>query len=429
MFRFWKRKKPVETIPNDAAEQRAVEPAVSDEAAVSDVADALAPVEQVGVEAPEAVEDPVVAEPPADPIPENRSPEHRDLLVHMLGEGAWCVDYLRTENGSIELGGWAVAPGYPSSALEFTLNDRRFDEVGYPLRRDDLEQLVWYVPEGLKCGVICRMHASPEEAFPDGTAVLKFTVKETGAPVREEHNYYYDARTASDPLPPAELRMRVHGTANEFSFRMEGYSNFVKVRLALQRIFGRDYGDFTSILDWGCGCGRFLRYFRDVERSGALTGADVDKESVQWSAANLPFAKCVALPLHPPSPLDNAAYDLLIGISIFTHLGEREQFEWLEELGRIAAPGAVLLMSIHGETAVSRQAWSMHELLVWKANGFTVGASGDLDGVLEEADYYKTTFHTRAYIEQHWTGYFDIVELIPGYIGNLQDLVVMVKRA
>ena len=368
-------------------------------------------------------------EPIAEQLPVDRSSGHRDLLAGLLGSGAWCVDYLKEEDdGTIEVAGWTIAPGYEPGALDFTLNDQPFDEVAYPLPREDLREAMWYVPEGLASGFVCRMHRRLEEVCPNGSGVLKFIDKQTGQPLREEHNYYYDARKVGPELPPPSLRARVHGSANGRSFRLEGYTHFVKLELVLRRLFGRGYRDFGSLLDWGCGCGRFLRYFRDIDADLAITGADVDREAVEWVATNFPFVRGVSLPLHPPSPLQPSAHDLIIGISIFTHLGEPEQFEWLEELQRVAAPGAVLLMSVHGETAVSRQPWSVRQLFDWRARGFAAGTSGDLDGVLEEADYYKTTFHTREYILANWSRYFDIKEIVPGYLGNLQDLVVMVRR-
>jgi hypothetical protein len=82
----------------------------------------------------------------------------------------------------------------------------------------------------------------------------------------------------------------------------------------------------------------------------AITGADIDDDNLAWCRAHLPFATYVHLPLHPPSLLPERSFDLLIGLSIFTHLSEPVQFEWLGELQRVSAPGATLLMSIHGPT-------------------------------------------------------------------------------
>jgi hypothetical protein len=96
-------------------------------------------------------------------------------------------------------------------------------------------------------------------------------------------------------------------------------------------------------------------------------------------------------------------------------------------LHRLSADDAVLLMSIHGNTAVCRQSWSLDLLRHWLKKGFVAGPDPSLDSVLGEKGYYQTTAHTQSYVRNHWSKFFDIVEIVPGYIGNLQDLVVMRK--
>ena len=62
-------------------------------------------------------------------------------------------------------------------------------------------------------------------------------------------------------------------------------------------------------------------------------------------------------------------FDLLVRLSVFTHLNEPEQFEWLDELKRIASKGAVLLMTIHGDAA----AWMTisQRILLWIVSGLS----------------------------------------------------------
>ena len=55
------------------------------------------------------------------------------------------------------------------------------------------------------------------------------------------------------------------------------------------------------------------------------------------------------------------------------------------------------------------------------------GRNADLDGYTSDHDYYRNTFHTEAYIRARWSRYFDILHIIPGAIGNHQDVVVLRK--
>ena len=116
-----------------------------------------------------------------------------------------------------------------------------------------------------------------------------------------------------------------------------------------------------------------------------------------------------------------------MGVSIFTHLTETVQLEWLGELQRLSARGALLLMSIHGPTihAMSGDGAFCESV---QQKGIVDGRSYDLDAVLEDKEYYRTTHHSHAYVRKVWGRLFEIVEILPACIGNMQDLVVMRRR-
>jgi SAM-dependent methyltransferase len=255
--------------------------------------------------------------------------------------------------------------------------------------------------------------------------------KATGRPLNEDHSYFLNDVSADHyPLPDGKRRKRVHGSEAEAAFRVVGVSNFVKIERALEKVIGKDYSQAGRILDWGCGCGRFGRYFRD--RGGcSLTGVDIDADNVNWCRENMSFGRFETVPLHPPSALADSSFDLLIGISVFTHLKEADQLEWLEELRRIASDGAILLMTVHGEAAMCRANLDAGRYYTCRQTGFLDnGCNSDLDalvqeGLLREPGYYRNVFHTPQYIHETWAKHFEILKIIPGYIGSFQDLVVM----
>ena len=182
-------------------------------------------------------------------------------------------------------------------------------------------------------------------------------------------------------------------------------------------------------MDWGCGCGRITRYFDNLSNSTTITGVDVDDDSVEWCKNNLNFSNFQSIPLHPPTKLQNSYFDLVIGNSIFTHLKENVQFEWLEELQRITAEGAILLVTVHNSTAICRlDSQSSFIFDLWKNNGFAdAGANSAINNVIIDHDYYRSVFHSSEYIIKNWSQYFKIIDIIPGASGNHQDVVVMQK--
>jgi SAM-dependent methyltransferase len=357
-----------------------------------------------------------------------RRREHAGTLRSLVESEPWCVDTVRLDGTMLEFSGWAIAPDGDPSSVTFVVCDREPDRVEYPQPSEDVGEIFWYLPQASRARFSCRVELTPEEAA--RPVVFKFIRRGTLEPINRDHSYYY-LRPTDDPFPMPDpvLRRRVVASESESGFRVEGFTAYVKLGQALERTFERGYPAFRRILDWGCGCGRVTRY---LNRTGStVTGADIDGQSVEWCRLHLSFASFARIPLHPPTSFPDASFDLLFGISVFTHLSERDQGEWLAELKRIAAPGAVLLMSVHGSATMARVGLPMDMIGRWNEEGFLdVGANLGLDDVLAKTDkgFYRDTFHSGAYVRANWGKDFEIVDIIPAYVGNLQDLVVM-RRA
>jgi SAM-dependent methyltransferase len=361
----------------------------------------------------------------SDPAAEARFAETLRSLV----EGVpWCCDNAIVTPTSIEMRGWALAPGGDPKAVRFYANDVECTERLWPIHRPDLAQLLWFLPEAGSSGFRCRVEVDTKPLFASGHVELQLRSADTGKPFDPELSYYLpDVAADTLPFPDAPRRTRVHGSDREMGFRLEGYSAYVKLQKVLAR-HGRALDDGLRILDWGCGCGRLIRYLSGLRRS-QVTGVDIDADNVAWCREHLPFGRFEAIATAPPMSFAAESFDVVIGISIFTHLAEAEQLAWLRELRRITAPGALLLMTTHGQTAAYRSALPPEQLDAWRTAGFLDrGRDAALDGVLADPEYYRTVFHSRAYIESRWSEYLEVVDFRPGFIGNNQDLVVLRRR-
>jgi 2-polyprenyl-3-methyl-5-hydroxy-6-metoxy-1,4-benzoquinol methylase len=338
------------------------------------------------------------------------------------------VDTVALERNVLAFSGWALAPSGDTSAVTFTVADRVPQRVDYPLPSEDIHKIFWYLPQAKRARFSCTTELTAEEL--SDPLELKFVARSTLEPLQELQNYYYlPPGQDTLPIPDPPKRQRVIASESESGFRVEGYTTYVKLNKILEREFGRGVSSFSHVLDWGCGCGRVTRYL--AREAVSITGADIDAESIAWCRENLRLANFEHIPLHPPTSLAPGSFDLIVGVSVLTHLRERDEEEWLAELRRIAAPAGVLLLSVHGGATVSRASLPLDVIRSWKESGFIdIGANRGLDEILSgsEADYYRDTVHTSRYIRERWSQYFEIVDLIPGYLGNLQDLVVMRNR-
>ena len=198
---------------------------------------------------------------------------------------------------------------------------------------------------------------------------LLFAVRERWLAVVSHLSSARDARTAAlpFPLPPAHLRVLVHGSGGVDDFLALGAAAVEAINASLQEArSGLDAK--RCILDFGCGCGRILRH---LSRLGAeVHGVDVNPRLARWCDANLPFADCAVSHAEPPLLFARESFNLVYAISVFTHLPEEAQLRWIDELRRLLVPAGQLVLTTMGDsfraelTGDERERFDRGELIV-----------------------------------------------------------------
>jgi len=230
-------------------------------------------------------------------------------------------------------------------------------------------------------------------------------------------------QSTSISLPPESLRHRVHGAADAESFLEVGRQCAQDIVAGLRRI-DRDVGSFEAVLDFGCGCGRVLRWLLPQFGAAHVYGTDIDQQAVAWCSANL-FGSAFGVNAGlPPTGYASQSFDLIYAISVFSHLDEVFQFYWLNELRRITKPGGIVLLSIHGSYYMRNLPSDMVADI--EASGMKFVVSGGWKDIFP--DWYQIAFHTQAYVEQEYGRYFEVLDYVPGGVNGVQDLVVLRRR-
>lgn len=220
--------------------------------------------------------------------------------------------------------------------------------------------------------------------------------------------------------PPAHLQRRVVAGYVPH-FLKSGERPISEFNNILKQV-GASIEDRKHILDFGVGCGRVMRRMAELFPNIHITGADIDPEAIRWLSENYSqYGEFVTLPHMPPSTFKSATFDLIYGISVFTHLNEEMQFAWLDELRRISAPGGLLLLTVHGEEHHRRRPREEQEEI--QKHGVYFATSVQPTSGLP--DFYRATFHTREYIEREWSRFFDILAYAPAGNEGHQDLILL----
>ncbi len=226
-------------------------------------------------------------------------------------------------------------------------------------------------------------------------------------------------------LPPRSLRLRVHGSTDIEAFLTVGKNIVQDMNNALNRVYKKNVYSFQNILDFGCGCSRILRWFDQHPESCNLYGTDIDQEAIVWNRANIPFVQFEVNGWLPPLPYPSHTFDFIYVISVFTHINEDYQFQWLSELKRVAKPGAVLIASTHGRFAQEVSRLSPEAMAQIAEKGFLFMEVNNWKGVLP--DFYQTAYHNKNYVLNEWSKYFRVVDYIERGINNHHDLVILEK--
>ena len=220
------------------------------------------------------------------------------------------------------------------------------------------------------------------------------------------------------PIPPSYLRVLVVGTKNLDHFFREGESRVFLMKKLL-KTHGFHLNTQKAILDFGCGCGRVLRFLKGY--NVPLYGCDYNPTLIHWCSGNLSsIAYFEKTDLTPPLPYKDNQFSLVLVLSVFTHLPEDIQKLWIKEFSRLVSSGNHLILTYHGRafyfTLNNNEKEKLYE------TGIVVrdeeGSGSNLCAV----------FHTLEWLQNHFSDYFAIIDKREGKIPKEQSMILFQRR-
>ncbi len=220
------------------------------------------------------------------------------------------------------------------------------------------------------------------------------------------------------PVPPPHLVNLVAGHFDMAAFYQNGRLGADCIHDILKKN-GIEMSRLFSILDFGCGCGRILRFWNKLQ-GPKIHGSDYNRTLVRWCRNHLPFGEFRTNKLFPPLDYPDAAFGLIYAISVFTHLAEGLQIPWMKELRRICRPGGFVLFTVHGENYLN--SLPNEEQKKFKAGRLAVirekYSGTNICGV----------FHPESYVRNTMTEGFSMIDFLPlGAKDANQDMYLLQK--
>jgi len=248
-------------------------------------------------------------------------------------------------------------------------------------------------------------------------------------------------RSHVPPLPPRALREIVADPEPEV-FLWTGYLDTARILDLYEQYRSAPSSARSSILDFGCGCGRMSRFLTQLRDVCDVHASDINPRHVAWCQEHLREVRTVCNSPLPPLPYADRTFDLVFSLSVFTHLDEPAIGRWLGEFHRILAPGGLLIATTHGPNVLEMIRDSEAHQRTCRMDAAEAGVllarfaehpfefrpygAARLFEPAEAGSDYGNTFIHPDYIHRKWNdARFQVLQLIPAGLRGWQDIVVM----
>lgn len=338
-------------------------------------------------------------------------------------------EVLPMDGNRLMIRGWALPDNVSSDyqfGTRFTANGNPPLSVDYPIPRPDVQKVFWQRPNAEMCGFTVIVPCE----YPNGMLEFRCADSQTTTLARGREFIFIPDPSLHEVLPDEDRRFRVIANRDPNGFLMSGATDALRIKAAYENAIGKGWSKVGAVLDWGCGCGRVARHLAPL-LGNKFYGCDIDADNVHWCAANLPGEYKVST-LDSSLPYEDESFDIIYGISVFTHLRKNWEMIWLKELRRVLKPGGSILMTVHGQTTID---FAALEPILYKELTDRVDNEGlaftsnnsQLDGFVDCPSEYVNVFHSQKHIQDVWGQFFVNIKQLPGYIFT-HDLVIATKE-
>ena len=191
-------------------------------------------------------------------------------------------------------------------------------------------------------------------------------------------------------------------------------------------------------LDFGCSSGRTLRTFQLMYPDAEWHGADPDPKTINWAQENLPGMSFLASPQLPPLPYDDAFFDGVYAISVWSHFREDVAMAWFSEMQRVIRSGGILVFTVPGYAKYANKLRQHPEaakritegLKRFKKTGYVFAANFAKQGNRNlDTTIWGAAQVSLAWVTKNLLGPWALRKMIPAGNRGQQDIYVLQRMA
>jgi ubiquinone/menaquinone biosynthesis C-methylase UbiE len=205
--------------------------------------------------------------------------------------------------------------------------------------------------------------------------------------------------------------------------------------------------DNKTLLDFGVGWGRVLRFFMREFLPENMYGVDINKELLRLCKETFKWGTFIESNAFPPLELSDQSIDFIAGYSVFSHLSEDACLKWIKEFSRILRPGGVVALTTRGR-------WFLEyceSLKNKNVNGYAKALSNLFDDFNQakkkydngkflhsnihevsgggplNSSFYGETFMSEKYAKKTYSKFFKVLDFVFKQGRSIHPIMVLIK--
>ncbi len=214
------------------------------------------------------------------------------------------------------------------------------------------------------------------------------------------------------PIPPVDLWLGYGNNVKEYLHGKQQIANMI----GILHKGGFEISNMRSIMDFGCGAGRMIRWLKPYAETAEIWGTDISADHITWAINHLspPFNFATTTTI-PHMPFEEKYFDLIFAGSVFTHIDDLVE-AWLLELRRVLSRRGCIYITIQDKNSIKLLKTSEYYKNIWlkqyvEENPLFIETGDKFNKIVGLRGTRSQVFYDQAYFKKIVGSIFEIISV------------------